>query len=322
MNRATLKCCGKQVKLADNAFMQQKLSYFRPSFRPRVVLPVILAFGLACAAICVLLIAFPGSEMRQVYSTFEDRGDLIQDIVFTASKTFEPPVFLMYEAYPFVGGNRFYRNSISPEQFLGKDVSKSTLDSECSPTDSSLDPCGLMYMTRFNDTFTISDSEGRLLDGTDNWEAISYPREDKRYKSSFLEDPNFGHLANWMRPSGTSSFRKTYLRIDEPLISGQEYNIHIEQNWPLTAESPDAYKAVVILQPGMVGSPNMVLIIMSGIIGAALLLSAIILFLIYVIKPSSKKYDMFKDVTQHMGIHCHQNHTEPASPTGETSSSE
>eukprot|EP00767_Chilomastix_cuspidata_P002365 gnl/Chilomastix_cuspidata/2492.p1 GENE.gnl/Chilomastix_cuspidata/2492~~gnl/Chilomastix_cuspidata/2492.p1 ORF type:complete len:322 (+),score=142.79 gnl/Chilomastix_cuspidata/2492:535-1500(+) len=304
-----ISCCGKVIDISSNKFAQQELRYYSPRYSPKCVLTLLFAAGVIFMVIGLLIWTSDSSEYVMQYANISNPApSAALSVEFTPTSDMPAPTYIFYEAGPFFGGDRFFRDSVSQAQFLGEDVSPEELAEQCSPTtpcdgDVCDNPCGLVYAARFNDTFALRGPNGAVALDT-SWQAISYPKEDRRYSDAWVAAPEFGHVANWMRVPATLFFRQTYARVDEDLHANMTYAVDIENNWPLTREGDDsAYKSVVVAKMGIVGTPNPFLAVSCVVVGAVFVAASVCLLILLCVFPASRRFDQFDPtVRASMGV--------------------
>lgn len=181
----------------------------------------------------------------------------------------EPPINMYYMLENFYQNHRRYVKSRSDRQLRGETglaASDSAL-ADCAPRakfdpdgDDSLgntiNPCGLIAWSLFNDTFKLYKPDGRRVPLRKR--GIAWPSDVRdKYNNSAETGKNFPPFAGmdcrrgsgecvededfivWMRTAGLPTFRKLYRRIDQELPAG-EYELEIGNG----AEEDDRGKLV------------------------------------------------------------------------------
>ena len=153
------------------------------------------------------------------------------------------PVFVYYQLHNFYQNHRLYSRSKKLSQLYGKLYTVSQQDGECSPisinndlwdgaittsiTGAPLDPngpvnpCGLVALTVFNDTFTLDGPGGNVPISSND---IAWKGDIEKIK---ITDPTVmwrnttdERFMNWMSISSRNDFRKLWGRIDSDLPAG------------------------------------------------------------------------------------------------------
>lgn len=157
----------------------------------------------------------------------------------------------------FYQNHRLYSRSKKLSQLYGKLFTVSQQNGECSPISTNQDlwdgaittsitgapldpngpanPCGLVALTVFNDTFTLSGPSGNVPISSND---IAWKGDVKKIK---ITDPTVmwqnttdERFMNWMRIASSSDFRKLWGRIDSSLPAGTyTFTIQNSSSWPI-----------------------------------------------------------------------------------------
>jgi hypothetical protein len=169
------------------------------------------------------------------------------------------PVYVFYRLSGFFQNHRRYYDSFSSEQLLGLPVSASELTSECYPQEpcpngdqDCLDPCGIIFASRYNDVLAIMDSDAAEVPMS--FDGLAWPEDiAARYAADWMADeeaaePGYRQRTMaWMRVAGVPTFLKPYGVLDQPLLAG-EYTLEVTDNFSL--DGTGAEKSVVLATHG------------------------------------------------------------------------
>ncbi|GIQ84410.1 CDC50/LEM3 family protein [Kipferlia bialata] len=277
---------------------------------------VVIAVSVGAAfVVCLSLMA---SEVTQTvrYDDMCAVGDTC-----TLSVTVDEPAFSGVPVYAGYQLTKYYQNykdyypSYSDEQLDGRSFTVEDLYSDCYPQDpcptngsdsdvsECLDPCGIVYATRFNDTFSmaygasatdgmawVGKAEGDAVDWTSDGVAWAEDPED-RFNPSLIEalgDEAEPTMA-WMRASGTPSFVKPYRIIEGGLEAG-EYTLTVGSEYPVDAFGGTKAFVLTTRDPTR---PSIVALCIGCLVSLGLAAPlALLCTVTHIIKPRSSKYTM------------------------------
>ncbi|GMH66871.1 hypothetical protein TrST_g7506 [Triparma strigata] len=173
---------------ADTPFKQQRLNAWQPILTPTWVIGTFLIIGLIFIPIGLSLLSqsdavveytkqYDGdgtdSALASCQITTTNSGydtNTTCTVTFTVSKKMPKPVYVYYELSNFYQNHRKYVKSLSFKQLRGETVPSSDL-SDCAPLDSitktvsgtsskyTLNPCGLVANSLFNDVLNVTSSQ-------------------------------------------------------------------------------------------------------------------------------------------------------------------
>ena len=232
----------KRLMGRSSSFWQNSMRHWHPVLTTKVISTIFFTIGGVFIILGGLIVGIKAQTITVEYSTLSScmvtKGKKTEcKATFTVSKPFKRETYVFYELANFFQNHRKYLLSISPDQLLGHDVSIEDLKLQCPPDQpyangSFPNPCGLIYSSHFNDTFSLSNESGEV-----EWDrshlALAFDTE-RRYAHDFMgnvHSPKAQDTMVWMRPAGLPNFRKLYARIPAGLAAGT-YTIHITSNFP------------------------------------------------------------------------------------------
>ncbi|KNC74213.1 hypothetical protein SARC_13233 [Sphaeroforma arctica JP610] len=200
------------------------------------------------------------------------------NLVFTAPSGFQnEDLYFYYYLDNYYQNFRRYVASIDYQQLHGEGLGN--LDPGCGDEDMidgvQVLPCGYIANSYFNDTFSVQASNG--TDVVFNDENIAW-NSDVSFKyrnpaSGFndtVTPPNWGgrtvatvlgesgltnqDFAVWMRTAGLPWFHKLYRKIPGGLITGQNYTVSVQYNYPTKVFN--GHKEVLITTISWLGAQN------------------------------------------------------------------
>ena len=171
----------------DNALRQQRLKDWKPILDPRWVVAALAIIAIIFIPVGFKLRSMANSlvELKQVYDAYNDpsppcginrtanagylTGKQCQ-IEFEVPQDMEPPILVHYEVTGFYQNQRRYVNSRDDAQLLGATTQTDLAISKCRPLaklgNITINPCGLVANTLFNDVFNLVESEATVdVDG-------------------------------------------------------------------------------------------------------------------------------------------------------------
>jgi len=333
----------KSRRPPDNPFRQQTLSAWRPILTPAWVIGTFTAIGLVFIPVGAVCLAASQNVVEVISAPYDDAccancgsGDSLRvdlnpcALKVTVPETMKPPIKMYYMLEGFYQNHRRYVKSRSDRQLRGEKGLKPSQLTDCVPRayadpdgeddlNNVINPCGLISWSLFNDTFSLTDPNGKAVPLGKKGIAWQSDVEDK-FKNSEETGTNFPPFAGkdcspgsgqcvededfivWMRTAGLPTFRKLYRTIDEELPAG-EYTIHIRNGLekasgkminPATNEEQtslypvhpfNGHKYVILTTSSWIGGKNDFLGYAYMIVGAISLLLAIGFFAKHKISP-------------------------------------
>jgi len=165
----------------DGALYQQRMKAWYPILHPVWVIAGLLILGIVFIPVGFRLIAISDSvvELSQMYDSgtgdvsedcaiTEPNANQICNLKFTADKDMESPIMIYYQIDNFYQNHRKYFMSRDDSQLLGKLTQTALNSKNCEPlnklkkngTTITLNPCGLIANTLFNDIITLVNGTG------------------------------------------------------------------------------------------------------------------------------------------------------------------
>ncbi|KAK6587589.1 hypothetical protein RS030_91519 [Cryptosporidium xiaoi] len=229
-------------------FKNKKLESWNPIYTPNYLLFIYFVAGVVFIAVGVYLFMSSNSiiECEIKYEDSPGGGVTIDTVVEITSENCKPShiegkklmyisgdVYIYYKLYNFYQNNRNYILNRSEKQLNGGIITDKNEISSCYPlitdeNDNILLPCGIAANAVFNDTFTVFDGDGDLVDIDDSTETITVYSDRVKYKNppeEYIRDNNISnwlpedifpgkienpHFIVWMRNSAVSDFNKLY----------------------------------------------------------------------------------------------------------------
>ena len=302
-------------KLRASKFKQQKLPAWRPVPTITSTTLTFLFFGLAFITIGIIVLVF-SNDIYENSLRYDEMPSCklgsTCNVTINVEQDMKLPVMVYYQLNNFYQNHRRYVKSKSNDQLLGKEVTLSTLQDECSPIiymkdigiyksldgtvlspDTIANPCGLIAKSFFNDTYKFVD-EGLNIDETGiAWQAdidLKYAHPPNYEKIQWLNTTD-EHFMVWMRPAGLPNFRKLWGRIKtyksgDTLPKGN-YTLEINNIYPVSEFKGEKY--FVISTVNSFGGKNSFLGIAYIVVGGLCIVMAIVFFIGY--KIHNKKKD-------------------------------
>lgn len=162
-------------KPLDTAIRQQRMKAWKPILDPWYVIGAFILIGFIFIPTGIVLKVKSDDlvELKETYDGYDlSDTDRVNcgiagpnenkecEIKFTAPKDLEPPIFIHYELTNFYQNHRVYVSSRCPSQLLGKLDLTAKEKQDCEPLaklgDITINPCGLIANTLFNDVFTLN----------------------------------------------------------------------------------------------------------------------------------------------------------------------
>ena len=149
---------------------------------------------------------------------------------------------------------------------------------------------GLIAKSYFNDTFSLSYSNGTTIEINQNNIAFKADKE-KHFNNLDLNkqwiDMTDEHFIVWMRPAAFPNFRKLWGRIYQDLKEGEELILNITNNYDVSGFNGKKY--FIFSEINKLGQNN---ILMGGcyiIVGGSSIILALIFSIGYNIKKNREK---------------------------------
>ncbi|KAJ6226919.1 cell cycle control protein [Anaeramoeba flamelloides] len=269
----------KQQKLRTNKLI---LSGKNISITFIVVGVLFLIFGLT--------ILGSSDGVIEIVKQYDNKCETGKDcsIEIKPTQTMKAPIYLYYELTNLHQNHRRYLKSKSNDQLKGEDVTYEDV-SKCNPV-ISLDkkendkdiyqPCGLIPWSKFNDTFSIIDSNNDDLGFTSK--GIAWQTDiDGKFKNPKKEiDPNASttiqsdftdeNFIVWMRPAAFPKFRKLFSILKKgSLEKDKTYTVNIQNNYPV--KSFEGTKKMIFTTISWAGGKNRFLGLLYVIVSIFLL---------------------------------------------------
>jgi len=203
------------------------------------------------------------------------------DITINIEKEMQGEVQLYYHLDNFYQNHRIYMKSYSFEQLQGNYLSAGSLDS-CKPAVYMSDigystnptgvpnyatlvaqnavayPCGLIAKSMFNDSYSLTDPNGKSI--PINEKGIAWEDDRSLYKDADLSRQWISveneHFIVWMQTAGLPSFRKRWGRIEQDLKPGK-YVLSIMNNYDM--RKFEGEKSIILSTTNAFGGKNYIL---------------------------------------------------------------
>lgn len=243
------------------------------------------------------------------------------ELQFQVGKDMKGPIAVYYRLSNFYQNNRLYAKSLSSKQLLGEALVADQL-ADCDPlvkdsvSGKIYYPCGLVANSFFTDTFTMEDSNGKVIPISS--ELITWPGDENLYKASTykldqvvppmtwqnlknypelnIKDGKYdgelpdlsknGRFQNWMKISGLPTFRKLYGRLavdGDGILKPGTYTIKINDNYAVTGYK--GTKSFVISTTNWAGGKNDALGIGFIAVGGLLLFLGLLFLVMFMMAP-------------------------------------
>jgi phosphoserine phosphatase len=211
----------------------------------------------------------------------------------TLTENMRPPIYVFYDLYPFYQNYADYYQSVYWPELRGQEFIKDGRDKrpnqKCvaslreNQQGEIISPCGMQAKAMFNDTFSII---GVPLDET----GIAWPSDVQQFKNPPEYDSQQSwdwlykrfpeiinktagvkneHFATWVRPDAYPAVTKTYARIHQPLMAGQNISVVINANYPVSQLASGVRKELILTTLSPLGGRNFTyawFLIFSGVI--------------------------------------------------------
>jgi hypothetical protein len=302
-------------KLRASKFKQQKLPAWRPVPTITSTTITFLFFGLAFITIGIIVLIYSNDIYENIF-----RYDNLSNcqvgtnciITLNIEQDMKLPVMVYYQLNNFYQNHRRYVKSKSNDQLLGKNVSISTLEDECTPIvrmkdlgiyesidktpllpDDIANPCGLIAKSFFNDTYKFNDNDISINETGIAWQAdkdLKYARPQNYEKIQWIDTLD-EHFMVWMRPAGLPNFRKLWGRITtykggDTLPKG-DYALEISNKYPVSEFKGEKY--FVVSTVNSFGGKNSFLGIAYIVVGGLCIVMAIVFFIGYKLHNKKKE---------------------------------
>lgn len=296
--------------LKQSNFKQQKLSAWRPVPTLFGTTLTFTSFGV----IFILIGVFVILKSNQVLETVVHYNEKCQNISvctieINLPERYSQPIVVLYQLDNFYQNHRNYTKSKSAKQLAGNYLSIPEIQADCEPfhlnknihaeyafdgvtkldPEAAANPCGLMAVSYFNDTFGLSQGHKRVHIKEEGiaWESdkqmkYKLPKGGEKVLWMNVTDE---HFMVWMRPAALPDFRKLWGRIDEDLEPGL-YTLTINNNYPsISKKNTESYQVVdkyfILSTLTVLGGKNYILGICYIGIGAVFLIMALLFFIGY-----------------------------------------
>mmetsp|Transcript_9448 Transcript_9448/g.13880 ORF Transcript_9448/g.13880 Transcript_9448/m.13880 type:complete len:384 (+) Transcript_9448:40-1191(+) len=170
-------------KPLDTALRQQRMKSWQPILDPTWVIVTLLIIGVAFLAGGLVMQKMSDAliELSRTYDAYDmtnppcgiDKANANKSctLEFEVTGDMEPPILVHYEIQNFYQNHRRMYKSRDDEQLKGSDSAQTTVAARnCEPLNKlgnqTINPCGLIANTLFNDVFTLTagkDAEGNAL---------------------------------------------------------------------------------------------------------------------------------------------------------------
>lgn len=249
------------------------------------------------------------SECENAESNTNDNTCTIE---ITIEDTFEPPIMVYYQLENFYQVHRRYIKSKSLNQLKGEVLTVDQIKTECDPiitvedlgiyttmggnilnSNDPANPCGLIAKSLFNDTYSLANGDGELIEINENniaWDSDKKGRYVKANNASLIQwtDVENEHFMVWMRPAGLPDFRKLWGRIYMNLTPGK-YKLTITNNY--SVRSFNGKKSFVMSTANKLGGKNNFLGVSYLIVGCICVIVAFFFWVGHKKYNSDKKYN-------------------------------
>ncbi|EAL69237.1 hypothetical protein DDB_G0276567 [Dictyostelium discoideum AX4] len=259
---------------ANTAFKQQRLKAWEPILTPGPVIIAFIVIGIVFIPIGAAIINSSNKVLEHVIRYDDNPNCQLGQkctINYTLPTEMESPVYLYYKLDNFYQNHRRYVKSRNDDQLRGIEVTDFSKLKDCEPlitTDGSEDvnkilvPCGLIANSVFNDSISLADASGNLINLTKKgiaWQS-DIDKKFKNYPENGVGVINFSNFEDedfivWMRTAALPDFKKLY-RIyhgQNGPLSGT-IQIRIDNKYPVA--SFDGKKYVVLSTTSWIGGKN------------------------------------------------------------------
>ncbi|GAM28032.1 hypothetical protein SAMD00019534_112080 [Acytostelium subglobosum LB1] len=259
----------KSNRPSNTAFKQQRMKAWEPILTPTPVIITFIVIGVIFIPIGAVMISASNNVVESTLQ-YDKICQVGTTCNFTMSipKKMKAPVYMYYRLDNFYQNHRRYVKSRNDDQLRGLRVTDyNKLKTDCDPytsVDGTLKtvylPCGLIARSMFNDTFSLSQTDGSIIPLVKK--GIAWSSDvDKKFKNPpadvegvrIIQDFTDEDFIVWMRTAGLPDFRKLYRIINQDLPAGN-VNVSIVANYPV--ESFDGKKYVVLSTATWIGGKN------------------------------------------------------------------
>jgi len=245
----------------DTAFRQQRLPAWQPILAPQMVVILFLVLAVPFLIIGSVVLEesenvveyvkqYDGSGAEDSLAACKISNAAFCNITFEIKDDMEAPVYLYYELTNFYQNHRRYAKSYEAYQLLGMVYErKSAALSDCEPLTYNgtltLNPCGLIANTLFNDKITLAGKTGIDSSISLDTTGIAWPSD----KSKKFSQPNAYCKKADSSSSGSCSDEKTGSAYEFAKTSATESQV----SSCLGSECPDSTCDALGLEDGCKG---------------------------------------------------------------------
>jgi hypothetical protein len=297
-------------RIKNSRFKQQNLPAWRPVPTMGSTIFIFVSIGIIFITFGIIL-SYYSNKINEIKFRYDDQcpiNDTCQ-LQINITYTMKKDIMIYYELDNFYQNHRRYVKSRNNDQLKGKKVSDKTLEDDCDPVvtnnemgktenifgeklipDEIAVPCGLIAKSYFNDTFSLSYSNGTTIEINQNNIAFKADKE-KHFNNLDLNkqwiDMTDEHFIVWMRPAAFPNFRKLWGRIYQDLKEGEVLILTITNNYDVSGFKGKKY--FILSEINKLGQNN---ILMGGcyiIVGGSSIILALIFSIGYNIKKNREK---------------------------------
>ena len=298
-------------RIKNSRFKQQNLPAWRPVPTMGSTIFIFVSIGIIFITFGIIL-SYYSNKINEMKFRYDENCTIINDtckLQINITYTMKKDIMIYYELDNFYQNHRRYVKSRNNDQLKGKKVSDKTLEDDCDPVvtnnemgktenifgeklipDEIAVPCGLIAKSYFNDTFSLSYSNGTTIEINQNNIAFKADKE-KHFNnldpSKQWVDMTDEHFIVWMRPAAFPNFRKLWGRIYQDLKEGEELILNITNNYDVSGFNGKKY--FIFSEINKLGQNN---ILMGGcyiIVGGSSIILALIFSIGYNIKKNREK---------------------------------
>ena len=280
----------KSEEVSNKSLWNKILNFeYRPISTLNSTLACCLIFGIIFTVLGIILLYLSSTikevvlrydnllNCEMIFSDNSTSSNKECEVEFTVYEEMEPPVNIYYELENFYQNHRRFIQSQSISQLKGNILTAKDIELDCSPIitvkdlginktfgnftlddDAPANPCGLYPRSFFNDTYKLKDN--KKLDIFINQTNIARQSDkDTRFKSPLNSEriqwinTTDEHFMVWMRPAGTSNFRKLWGRVNKTLTTGN-YTLTITNNYKVS--DFNGKKKFVLSTSNLLGGKN------------------------------------------------------------------
>ena len=249
----------EEMKSRGNFLLRQELKDLTPLNTPKCIIIYHIFFIIIFCSISIIILSTNGKksfiENRYNVCPSEQKG-----INFTIPYNLTAPIYFYYKLNNFYSNHIDYVKSKNYKQLRGEKVSNEEIDASCQymsrnkehfrtdnesriisyknqsmDPNSTMNPCGLIADSIFNDVFYLYDTNGNKVNIIEKEIALEIDKQ-KMYKnndnSEYIQwyNKENEHFIVWMNMELFPNFIKKWGYINQDLKEG-EYTIKIENSW-------------------------------------------------------------------------------------------